>query len=43
MRAQYQDPSAQAELAKPEALRDINSRMLTEKTLDKLLSYATKK
>ena len=43
MRAQYQDPSAQAELAKPEALRDINSRMLTEKTLDKLLNYATKK
>lgn len=41
MRAQYQDPAAQAELAKPEALRDINSRLMTEKTLEKLTEYAT--
>jgi len=40
MRAQYQDPAAQAELAKPEALRDINSRLMTEKTLEKLTEYA---
>lgn len=42
MRGQYQDPAAQAELAKPEALRDINARIMTEKTLAKLTEYATK-
>lgn len=41
MRAQYQDPAAQAELAKPEALRDINARLMTEKTLSKLTEYAS--
>jgi trigger factor len=40
MRAQYQDPTAQAELAKPEALRDINARLMTEKTLEALTTYA---
>ncbi len=43
MRAQYQDAQSQTELAKPEALRDINSRIMTEKTLAKLTEYATKK
>lgn len=41
LRNQYQDPQMQAELAKPEAQRDIASRMLTEKTLAKLTGYAT--
>ncbi len=41
MRAQYQDPQAQAELAKPEALRDIDNRIRTEKTLEKLKGYAS--
>lgn len=42
LRKQYQDPAMQAELDKPENQRDIMSRMLTEKTLDKLRSYAVK-
>ena len=42
LRKQYQDPAMQAELDKIENQRDIMSRMLTEKTLDKLRSYATK-
>jgi hypothetical protein len=33
----------QAELDKPENRRDIASRMLTEKTVAKLIDYATKK
>jgi trigger factor len=41
LKNQYQDPQMQAELAKPEAQRDIASRMLTEKTLSKLTAYAT--
>lgn len=43
LRGQYSDPAMQAELAKPEARRDIASRMMTEKTLDVLRAYATKK
>ncbi len=43
MKGQYQDPTAQAELNKPEALRDIETRIRTEKTLAKLTDYATKK
>jgi trigger factor len=43
LRAQYTDPTAQAELAKPEALRDVNNRLVTEKTLDKLKGYAKAK
>jgi trigger factor len=39
LKGQYQDPAMQAELDKPENRRDIHSRMLTEKTIDKLLSY----
>jgi trigger factor len=42
LKGQYTDPAMQAELDKPENRRDINSRMLTEKTLDKLRTYATK-
>lgn len=42
MKAQYQDATAQAELNKPEVLRDIESRIKTEKTLARLTEYATK-
>jgi trigger factor len=43
LKGQYPDEAMQAELDKPENRRDIMSRMLTEKTLDKLRGYATKK
>ncbi len=42
LRGQYQDPAMQAELDKPEARRDIAGRILTEKTLERIVSYATK-
>ncbi len=42
LKGQYQDPQMQAELDKPENLRDIESRLLTEKTLAKLTEYASK-
>lgn len=42
LKGQYTDPAMHAELDKPENRRDINSRMLTEKTLDLLRSYASK-
>lgn len=42
LKGQYPDPSMQAELDKPEARRDIHSRMMTEKTLEKLRSYSAK-
>jgi trigger factor len=42
LRGQYQDPQMQTELNKPENIRDIEARLLTEKTLDKLTSYASK-
>lgn len=42
LRGQYQDAAMQAELSKPEARRDITSRMLTEKTIAKLTAYASK-
>jgi trigger factor len=42
LKGQYTDPAMQAELDKPENRRDLNSRLLTEKTLDKLRAYATK-
>lgn len=41
LKGQYPDPAMQAELDKPENRRDVLSRLLTEKTLDKLRSYAT--
>jgi trigger factor len=42
LKNQYPDPNMQAELDKPESRRDINSRLMTEKTLDKLRAYAQK-
>ena len=42
LKGQYTDPAMQAELDKPENRRDVRGRMLTEKTLDKLRSYATR-
>lgn len=42
LKGQYQDPSMHAELDKPESRLDIRSRMMTEKTIEKLRSYATK-
>jgi trigger factor len=43
LKGQYQDPAMQAELDKPEGRRDIHSRIMTEKTLEKLRGYATTK
>lgn len=43
LKGQYTDPQMQAELDKPEGRRDILSRMVTEKTLHKLVGYATGK
>ena len=43
LKGQYQDKAMQAELNKPENQRDIASRLLTEKTIDKLVSYIAKK
>jgi trigger factor len=40
MKGQYTDPQMQAELEKPEARRDVASRMLTEKTVATLVKYA---
>ncbi len=42
LKGQYTDPAMTAELDKPESRRDLTSRILTEKTLDKLRSYASK-
>lgn len=42
LKGQYTDPAMLAELDKPENRRDIGSRMMTEKTIDKLRSYASK-
>lgn len=41
LRAQYQDKQMQAELDKPENRREIASRLLTEKTIQKLVAYAS--
>jgi trigger factor len=43
LKKQYTDPQMQSELDKPENQRDIASRILTEKTVAKLVEYATKK
>jgi trigger factor len=43
LKAQYPDEKMQAELDKPEARREIASRMVSEKTVDKLVGYATAK
>lgn len=42
LKGQYQDPAMQAELEKPENQRDIGGRMITEKTIEKLVSFASK-
>lgn len=42
LKGQYQDPTMQANLDKPEHRSDVASRMLTEKVLAKLQEYATK-
>jgi trigger factor len=43
LKNQYPDAAMQAEFDKPENRSDINSRLMTEKTLDKLRGYATQK
>jgi trigger factor len=43
MKGQYPDPAMQGELDKAENRRDIHSRMMTEKTLNQLRTYATTK
>lgn len=43
MKAQYNDPKMLAELEKPEARQDIASRLITEKTINKLVEYASSK
>lgn len=43
LRGQYQDAAMQEELTKPSAQREIASRLLTEKTVDRLVELATKK
>lgn len=40
LKARYQDPQMQAELAKPETRRNIASRILTDKTVAKIKEYA---
>lgn len=43
LKSQYQDKAMQAELDKPENRREIASRLLTEKTIQVLVGYATAK
>lgn len=42
LRGQYEDAAMRKELDKPEARRDISSRILTEKTIAKIVEYAIK-
>lgn len=42
LKKQYTDAQMQAELAKPENRQEIMSRLLTEKTLTRLVEYASK-
>ncbi len=42
LKVQYPDAQMQSELDKPENQRDIASRILTEKTIEKLVAYASK-
>lgn len=42
LKKQYTDPGMQAELDKPESRRELGSRLLTEKTIERLCSYAAK-
>ncbi|MDB5186354.1 MAG: Trigger factor [Candidatus Saccharibacteria bacterium] len=43
LKGQYPDEGMQAELDKPENRREIAARMVTEKTVNKLVEYATSK
>lgn len=43
LKTQYPDPKMREELDKPEAKREIASRLMTEKTVNKLVEYASKK
>lgn len=43
LKGQYKDPQMQTELDKPETRRDIAGRILTEKTLARLVEYSSKK
>ena len=43
LKGQYQDEKMQTELDKPENRREIAGRLLTEKTVQKLVGYATTK
>jgi trigger factor len=43
LKDQYTDPSMRGELDKPESRRDIQSRLLIEKTIDRLRTIATAK
>ena len=43
LKGQYNDAAMQAELDKPENRREIGSRLLTEKTMEKLRGYAAAK
>lgn len=42
LKQQYNDKQMQAELNKPENRRELGSRLLTEKTIERLVSYAQK-
>lgn len=42
LKRQYNDKQMQAELDKPENRRELGSRLLTEKTIERLTSYASK-
>jgi trigger factor len=42
LKTQYPDPQMQTELNKPEARRSITSRLLTQKTVDRLVDYSSK-
>ncbi len=42
LKTQYQDPAMRAELDKPENRQDIAARLLTEKTINRLVGYASK-
>lgn len=41
LKGQYQDPAMQAELDKPESKRELASRLLSEKTIAKLVGYTS--
>jgi trigger factor len=42
LKGQYQDAAMQTELDKPETQREIASRLMSEKTLERLVGYASK-